>query len=348
MASSSTASGSGNFTANPMFQLTRKEFEQHEVWQAYKGYLRAFDSQDRNFDNFYQLCLRFGYVPSLDTINWIIRESNLIDTSRRLQFPVYAFMQEFQFVMHVAHDTNQPRILIAHVHTDEGPCPIWAGWSALDEEEPSDAEESSKPKKKKKKKAVAKKDSETQNDSVAQKKSKAKMKLYLQPYTDESGPGEANIPEEYRAAFKWEEPFEVLFNMGKYEANHKNAVIQNTILLGVAKVLTRFPGLVKPPPGQENSGPWLMMRAAFSNRPFDIRELPSAVSPWWGGHDTLISGPNTYAENHANHPPGSQGWKRYLVMKAEKKVEDAKKKVENAKLKLEDAKKKAEEAEQKA
>ncbi|KAG9700142.1 hypothetical protein KCU95_g1077, partial [Aureobasidium melanogenum] len=222
MASSSTAPSSGDSAGNPTFQLTREEFEEHEVWQAYNG-----------------------YISSLDTINWVITEASLIDPSRRLQLPIYAFLQEFKFDLHVAEDTEQPRMLVATVHTDEGPCPIWAGWSWADE-------------------GATSKEEVRGSEEV-----QAKMKLYLQPHADKFGPHEANIPEGYRAAFKWEEPFEVLFKLGEYEPTRTNASIQNFILLGVAKVRTRFPGLVKPPPGPEDTGPWLAMRAAFSDRPFD-------------------------------------------------------------------------------
>lgn len=209
MASSFRTPPFGDFTGSQRFQLTRDQFEEHGVWQAYEDYLQPGDAQDPNFENFYQLCLRFGKIPSLETINWIIREVNLIDPSRRLQFPVYAFLQEFKFDFHVAQDTDQPRMLVAHVHTDEGPCSIWACWSWADEG----------------------------------MSSKAKMKLYLEPHADELGSHEANIPEDHRVAFKWDEPFEVLFQLDKYEPIHVNVSIQDTILLSVAKVLTRFPSL---------------------------------------------------------------------------------------------------------
>ncbi|KAH0155123.1 hypothetical protein KCU67_g8843, partial [Aureobasidium melanogenum] len=317
MASSSTAPGSVDSPGNPAFQLTREEFEEHEVWQAYNGYLEGNGPQDPNFENFYQLCLRFGYIPSLDTINFVIREASLCDPSRRLQLPVYAFLQEFKFDLHVAEDTDQPRMLVATVHTKEGKVPIWAGWS-----------------------------------SAGKSSSTAKMKLYLQPHADEFGSHEADIPEGYRAAFKWEEPFEVLFKLGEYEPTHTNASIQNSILLGVAKVLARFPGLVKPPPGREDTGPWLAMRAAFSDRPFDVRERPSAVSPFWGGFDLLISGTDVWATNHAYHPPGSKGMKRYMLKeaqeRAEKKAQKAGQKADKARQKAEEARQEAEDARREA
>ncbi|KAG9757511.1 hypothetical protein KCU73_g4370, partial [Aureobasidium melanogenum] len=313
MASPSAAPTSGDCTGSPTFQLTREQFEEHEVWKAYKGYLPETDPQDPNFENFYQLCLRFGYIPNLDAINWIIREANLIDFTRRLQFPVYAFLQEFKFDFHVDPKTHRPRMLVAHIYTEAGPCPIWAGWS-----------------------------------SAGIRDSKARMKLYVQPHADENGTGDIQIAEGYRCAFHWEEPFETLFKLGKYTPTHANALTQNAILLSVAKVIVRFPGLVRPPPGRENSGPWLRMRAAFSSRPFDIREHPSPLSPWWDAYDIFNTGVVGFIGIHAHHPPDSEGMKRYLQKEAEKRLEQAEKKVEKARQKVEEARRKAEEARQKA
>lgn len=300
MASSSAAAASSGPSGTPTFQLTRDQFEAHEVWQLYQGYLSPGDAQDPNFENFYQLCLRFGYIPSLDMINWIISQAFIIDPSRRLQYPVYAFLQEFKFDLHVDNNTHQPRMIVAHVHTDIGPCPIWAGWWPA-----------------------------TGNAS------KPKMKLYLKPQADEDGTGEIQISEEYRVALKWEEPFEVLFKLSKYEPTHAQASIQNSILLSVVKVLVRFPGLIKPRPGLEKSGAWLDMRLAFSSRPFDIREVPSRFSPCWDAFRLLHTGKDGLTTNHAFHPPGTQGHARFLEQKAEQKVVQAEKRAEQARKKAE-------------
>ncbi|KAH0166066.1 hypothetical protein KCU67_g4470, partial [Aureobasidium melanogenum] len=215
MASSSSnmAGADSVSTPNPAAPtITREYFEEQEIYKIYKGYLcSAVDAKDDDLENFYQLCVRFGYIPNLETVNWIIKETNIIDVTRRLEFPVYPFVQEFQYDFHVARDTNQPRMLVGHVPSDHGRRPLYAGWLPA-----------------------------TGDDL------KANIKFYSKPYANEHGSGELDIHDETRNQIEWEEPFEQIFKLSKYEPTHESALIQDSILLSIAKIVARFPGLAKP------------------------------------------------------------------------------------------------------
>ncbi|KAG9603118.1 hypothetical protein KCU77_g1254, partial [Aureobasidium melanogenum] len=215
MAPSSSNMAGANSVNTPKpaaLTITREYFEEQETYKTYKGYLRPTgDAKDDDLENFYQLCVRFGYIPNLETVNWIIKETNIIDVTRRLEFPVYPFVQEFQYDFHVARGTNQPRMLVGHVPSDHGRHPLYAGWLPA-----------------------------TGDDL------KARMKFYSKPYANEHGSGELDIHDETRNQIEWEEPFEQNFKLSKYEPTHGSALIQDSILLSVAKIVVRFPGLAKP------------------------------------------------------------------------------------------------------
>ncbi|KAH0028405.1 hypothetical protein KCU78_g3654, partial [Aureobasidium melanogenum] len=58
-------------TPNPAAPtITRECFEEQEIYKTFKGYLcSAGDATDDDLEDFYQLCVRFGYIPNLETVN---------------------------------------------------------------------------------------------------------------------------------------------------------------------------------------------------------------------------------------------------------------------------------------
>lgn len=279
-------------------KITREYFEEHEVYKSYKGYLcSAVDAKDDNLDNFFQACVHFGYIPSLELIDWIIDETNIIDVTRRLEFPVYTFLQEYKFKLYVSPVTGQPRMFVGYANSYLVRLPLWAGWTA-----------------------------------ASANGSKAKMKLYYTCEAEKNNAHEAQILEELRFTIDWEEPFERLFKFSAYKSDNASAQIQNAILLSVAKVVIRFPGLILPAPGSEDTPAAEMMRRKFSGRPFDVREVPSPFNPCYDGHIIVQSGVDPLAEIHRNHPPNSEEFEMYL-QKLDEEAKNKRRKLEEKKAK---------------
>lgn len=100
----------------------------------------------------------------------------------------------------------------------------------------------------------------------------------------------------WRRLIKWEEPLEQLFQMRNiwYESRNRDAAVQlqDAILFNVAKVVLRFPGLMKEPSDEEDVEGRILFdpsRDSFSRRPFDDRESSSPHSPYSGAHAMLKS-----------------------------------------------------------
>jgi hypothetical protein len=102
-------------------KLTSKELRYAPVVLLYKGYLVSqADAQDDNLEKLTKLCRRFNWIPTIDLVNNIIRKTNIIDEKHRLNFPVYAFMQEFKFTMCVPYTTEQSRLLVGMLPVEGG------------------------------------------------------------------------------------------------------------------------------------------------------------------------------------------------------------------------------------
>ncbi|KAG9661872.1 hypothetical protein KCU64_g2300, partial [Aureobasidium melanogenum] len=116
--------------AEKRLNLTMAEIKKGPVFMLYRNYFKnKVDAVDEDLNNFTYLCMRYDWIPTIDQVNFIIKEANFIDGKHRLEFPVYPFMQEFKFLLYVAPDTNQPRMLVGKVPFSHGKQEIWAGWS---------------------------------------------------------------------------------------------------------------------------------------------------------------------------------------------------------------------------
>jgi hypothetical protein len=74
-------------------KLTPEDLEHSNIFSVYENYLVAqADATDYLQGTFAKLCRYFKRIPTLDLINWIIQEANIIDEKHRLNFPVYAFI----------------------------------------------------------------------------------------------------------------------------------------------------------------------------------------------------------------------------------------------------------------
>jgi hypothetical protein len=111
-------------------KLTSKQLRYAPVILLYKGYLVSqADAQDDNLENLTKLCRRFNWIPTIDLVNDIIRKTNIIDERHRLNFPVYAFMQECKFTICVPCTNEQSRLLVGMLPVEGGvKLEVWAGW----------------------------------------------------------------------------------------------------------------------------------------------------------------------------------------------------------------------------
>ncbi|KAH0025643.1 hypothetical protein KCU78_g4659, partial [Aureobasidium melanogenum] len=257
-------------------KLSPQDLKYETVFLVYKGYLKLqADAQDDNLENLTRLCLRFNWVPSIDTVNWLIQEANIVNEKHRLNFPIYPFMQEFKFLMCVTMQTNQPRLFVGVLTFHKGSTEVWAGWS------------------------------ETKKD--ANSTTTVKTELYDSPKAEAGEALELDLKPAWRRHIKWDEPLEQLFQMSEVLENGQNlgkaAQVQDAILLSVAKVVTRFPGLMRVPLDSKVSRGCITRTSGFPERPFDDCEPKSPDSSFLEAHRKLNSGPDATMSAHRCHPP---------------------------------------------
>jgi hypothetical protein len=264
--------------------LTTKKLRYAPVILLYTNYLVSqVDAQDDNLKNLTRLCRRFNWIPTIDMVNKIISDANIIDEKHRLNFPVYAFMQEFKFMMCVSEETGYARLFVGILPVEGGVgLDVWAGWP---EQERSSGENITA--------------AQTVLYNAAQAKDGA-SKLELNP--------------EVREQIIWDNPFEELFQMSRIfkEKNMKSAVqVQNAILLSAAKVVIRFPGLMKVAPGTRDR---LAESTASDDlecfqRPFTKSHdssKPVPHNPYLQTLDIFKCGPSPSGGVHRCHPPDQQ------------------------------------------
>jgi hypothetical protein len=241
----------------------------------YKGYLRsATDANDGLSDSIFErLCLHFHCIPSIDLINWIIQKADIIDERCRLNFPVYAFLQHFVFKVSLSDETDEPRMLVGYLNREHGVEQVWLGWSGAE-------------------------------DRSQELITAAKTRLYDAPQARKGICPLEFIPE-VREYIRWIEPLEMLFEMSKFTKamNLKTAVkVQNAILLSVAKVVFRFPGLtnrrIRTFPFSEYSK-WPFTR-------FDCTRAPLRKHPYETALKILNFGQSPADGVHRCHPPDQQ------------------------------------------
>lgn len=281
----------------------REDYFKEPVFSRYRDYLKSqADAQDKGLENLASLCFRFQRCPDMDELNCLIQEANIINEKHRLNFPVYFFMQEFKFKMYIADETEQPSLFVGTLPHYGGQMEVWAHW----------------PK--------SKGDSNAEQNNTA-----VKTVLYNTPNTEgsedseDSKDGEDNEDNEYiednadsedkkelvceiqpdwRKHIQWDEPLEQLFQLSKL-TNRKlrsTVVVQNAILLSVAKVVIRFPGLMKLTTEQEGKPDYIKatrvpvdLSRAWSRR-YARRRFPKA-------YDILNSGPDLTKGVHRGQPP---------------------------------------------
>jgi hypothetical protein len=266
-------------------KLTSKALRYAPVILLYKGYLVSqADAQDDNLENLTKLCRRFNWIPTIDLVNNIIRETNIIDEKHRLNFPVYAFMQEFKFTMCVPYTTEQSRLLVGMLPVEGGvQLEVWAGWPGTIEHPGGTT-------------------------------TAAQTVLYNAAQARE-GASKLEFHPEVREQIIWDKPLEELFEISKISKGKtlKSTVqVQNTILLSVAKVVLRFPGLLRGAPGTQDR---LAISGAaghpeYSQRPFTSSKVavktPEPKNPYSEALDILNSGPSPADDVHRGHPPDQQ------------------------------------------
>ncbi|KAG9855960.1 hypothetical protein KCU98_g1678, partial [Aureobasidium melanogenum] len=269
-----TTTPPGSDRAEKRPKLTMAEIKRGPVFMLYRNYLKnKVDAVDEDLTNFTNLCMRYNWIPTMDQVNFMIEQANLIDEKHRLEFPVYPFMQEFKFLLYVAPDTNQPRMLVGKIPFSLGKQEVWAGWSKS-----------------------------TDN------KNAAKLMLYYLPCPDGDDAGAFDLEPYNRNWIKWEEPFETLFQMSRIldlDSLDSSVDVQNAIMMSVAKVVIRFPGLMRPFDEHIDSLAAQLHRATFSSRPFDEFEPMSTESAYWDAYDLINSGLVFSEREHRCHPPDS-------------------------------------------
>lgn len=293
-----TAQVQDETSTNQKPKLTSKDLRYSPVFLLYNGYLVSkADAQDDGLENFKKLCRRFNYIPSVDLVNFIISDANLVDPKHRLNFPVYAFMQEFKFKLCAPDGNQDPRLFVGNIHlANEIVLEVWAGWPKS-----------------------------TKFDRVAA--TAANTVLYHAPIAQKGGYVLDFGRPEAREHIVWYEPLETLFGMSKLvEGKNLNTAVQvqNAILLSVTKVILTFPGLMDLGPGTENrlASSADSSHRFFSGRPFDgFDEIVwpwmldggkrkayyiGPGSPWLGVRILLDAMPSVASGQHRCHPPDSE------------------------------------------
>jgi hypothetical protein len=280
-----TAKADGVVPTTPKLKaLTTKKLRYAPVILLYNNYLVSqVDAQDDNLGNLTRLCRRFNWIPTIDMVNKIISEANIIDEKHRLNFPVYAFMQEFKFVMCVSEETGHARLFVGTLPVEGGlRLDVWAGWP---EQERSSGE----------------------NITAAQ------TVLYNAPQARD-GASKLELNPEVREQIIWDDPFEELFQVSQIFKDKalKSAVqVQNAILLSAAKVVLRFPALMKVAPGTSDrlAKSTAYDHPGYSQRPFTKSHESSKPLPRNPYKQTLgifkcESSPSGGV--HRCHPPDQQ------------------------------------------
>ncbi|KAG9520820.1 hypothetical protein KCV07_g4024, partial [Aureobasidium melanogenum] len=264
-------------------KLTMAEIKKEPVFMLYRNYLSSkVDAPDTGLDNFVDLCQRFNWIPTLDMVNFVTDEANIIDEEHRLEFPVYPFIQEFKFFMYACPETDHARMLVGKIHHLYGVQEVWAGWSKAND------------------------DPET-----GEPESAAETMLYYTPFVERDGSDKLECEQHERTIITWEEPFESLFRMSDIhdyrdpEECQRSSKIQDAIMLSVAKVVVRFPGLMRPFDDEIDSMEAQFHLSNFSPRPFDDREACSPHSGYWPACAIINSGPDPSVREHRCHPPDS-------------------------------------------
>ncbi|KAG9530451.1 hypothetical protein KCU93_g2666, partial [Aureobasidium melanogenum] len=256
--------GSRRSTKRP--KLSAQDLEHEPIFSLYKDPSTArfkIDAQDANLDRFALLCRGFGWVPSVEMVEWLMKEANIMDEPCLLNFPAFAFMQEYKFSMCVAKGTERPRLFVG-VLPHHGDWPLWADWSEFEKLQTN---------------------ATTDNKTL----------LFEGPMFD---PNEAEAPLEpyWRERIKWDKPLEELFHMSHITHGSRDLdaamKIQDAILFNVAKVVLRFPGLMKKVPAEEELEGEILIdpsHGTFSKRPFNNREVSSPHNPFVGALAKLKS-----------------------------------------------------------
>ncbi|KAH0361744.1 hypothetical protein KCU65_g8532, partial [Aureobasidium melanogenum] len=220
-------------------------FRADPIFSLYRGYLKTqADAQDEDLENLAYLCFRFQKCPEIDRLNRLIQEANIIDEKHRLDFPVYFFMQEFKFKMYIADKTEQPSLFVGSLPHHGGQMEVWAHWTKSEE------------------------DSEAEQNNTA-----VKTVLYNTPNIKNSEDRKelvCGIQPDWRKFIQWDEPLEQLFQLSKLtnRSLRSTVQVQNAILLSVAKVVIRYPGLMKLTTEQE-SNPYYVKATRI---PVDLNE----------------------------------------------------------------------------
>ncbi|KAH0169720.1 hypothetical protein KCU67_g2943, partial [Aureobasidium melanogenum] len=193
----------------------------------------------------------------------------------RLNFPVYFFMQEFKFKMYIADETEQPSLFVGTIPHHGGQMEVWAHW--FKSEEGSEEE---------------------------QNKTAVTTMLYNAPHFEERDKLLLEVKSDWREYIQWDEPLEQLFQLSKLTNRSLRSTVQaqNAILLSVAKVVIRFPGILKLTAEQESKPDYVKatrIRVDFSkiwSRRYAKRMFPKA-------YDILNSGPDLAKGVHRGQPP---------------------------------------------
>ncbi|KAH0289466.1 hypothetical protein M436DRAFT_82685 [Aureobasidium namibiae CBS 147.97] len=260
------------------------------VFLLYKYYLRPWtDADDPKLKTLEQFCRRFKWIPSLELINSIIHKANIIDEEVRLNFPIYAFMEFHNFKVCISDTTGEPRLFVGHLVREHGATEeVWAGWSG------------------------AKKGSRERITA-------ANTRLYHVPRVQKET-CEIEFNPEVRKHIRWDYALDDLFGLGQlHHIRNLQCIvqIQNAILLSVAKVLLRFPGLMQLADCRRRRRGFGFTEC--SRRPFTRfdragrRSLPLR-HPFQATLDILNFGPSPADGVHDCHPPDpTKTWRqRYL------------------------------------
>jgi hypothetical protein len=265
--------------------LTSKKLRYAPVILLYKNYLASqVDAQDDNLENLTRLCRRFNWIPTIGLVNRVVTKTNIIDEKHRLNFSIYAFMQEFKFMMCVSEKTEQSRLLAVTLPIEGGVrLDVWAGWLHPEE-------------------------------CPGEIITAAQTVLYIAPQARD-GASKLELNPEVREQIMWDEPYEELFQMSQIfkDKNLRSAVqVQNPILLSVVKVLIRFPGLMRVAPGTRDrlAECASVGHPEYSRRPFTNSHAPVGPVPYvpYTEASCMFNHETTRGEDgvHRCHPPDQQ------------------------------------------